>query len=314
MSQKTNIGIDVSKRSFDVFIHETNEYKTFNMTNAEIKKAIKWIKKTDPKLVVLEATGGYENHLTIELASAKVPVAVINPRYIRNFAKAVGQLAKTDKIDAAMIARYAAVIAPELRDLLSVQQQELKMLVARRRQLVDLRAAEKNHKEHAQFAEITKSIKSVIQNLSEEIERIENMISDFIKSDPQMQDKIQRLTSVPGIGTTTAAALISELPELGHLNRRQIASLVGLAPMNRDSGQFRGKRMTGGGRKNVRKALFMASLSVIQFNPKLKQFYRRLVDSGKTKMVALVATMRKLIVILNTMLKNNEDWCCKLNG
>ena len=128
MSQKTNIGIDVSKRSFDVFIHETNEYKTFNMINAEIKKAVKWIKKTDPKLVVLEATGGYENRLTVELASAKVPVAVINPRYIRNFAKAVGQLAKTDKIDATMIARYAAVIAPELRDILSVQQQELKML------------------------------------------------------------------------------------------------------------------------------------------------------------------------------------------
>ena len=169
-------------------------------------------------------------------------------------------------------------------------------------------------KEHAQFIEITQSVNTIIQNLSEEIERIEKLIFDFIKSNPQMQDKIQRLTSVPGIGPTTAATLISELPELGSLNRRQIASLVGLAPMNRDSGQFRGKRMTGGGRKNVRKALFMASLAVIQFNPKLKHFYKRLVNSGKTKMIALIATMRKLIVILNTMLKNNENWCCKSNG
>lgn len=314
MSQKTNIGIDVSKNSFDVFIHETNNHQIFNMTTIEIKKAVKWIKKNNPKLIVLEATGGYENRLTIELASAKMPVAVINPRHIRNFAKAVGQLAKTDKIDAAMIARYAAIIAPELRDLLSVQQQELKMLVARRRQLVELRVAEKNHKEHAQFIEIVQSVDTVIENLSAEIERIEKMISDFIKSDPQMHDKIQRLTTVPGIGSTTAATLISELPELGSLNRRQIASLVGLAPMNRDSGKFRGKRMTGGGRKNIRKALFMASLSVIQFNPKLKHFYKHLVNSGKAKMIALVATMRKLIVILNTMLKNNQDWCCKISG
>ncbi|MCK5347086.1 MAG: transposase, partial [Candidatus Heimdallarchaeota archaeon] len=183
MSQKINIGIDVSKNSFDAFIHESTIHKTFCMTNAEIKKAVKWIKKADPKLVVLEATGGYENRLTIELASSKIPVAVINPRYIRNFAKAVGQLAKTDKIDAAMIARYAAIIAPELRDVLSIQQRKLKMLVARRRQLVDLRAAEKNHKEHVQFTEIAQSIESVIQKLSEEIENIEKMISDFIKSD-----------------------------------------------------------------------------------------------------------------------------------
>ena len=165
MSQKINIGIDVSKNSFDVFIYESNIHKTFCMTNTEIKKAVKWIKKSDPKLVVLEATGGYENLLTIELASAKIPVAVINPRYIRNFAKAVGQLAKTDKIDAAMIARYAAIIAPELRDVLSIQQRKLKMLVARRRQLVDLRAAEKNHKEHIQFTEIAQSIESVIDSI-----------------------------------------------------------------------------------------------------------------------------------------------------
>ena len=309
MSPKnTNIGIDVAKTSFDVFVHETKTHKTFNMTTIDIHKAVQWIQEQNPKIVVLEATGGYEHSLVAELASASLPMAIINPRQIRNFAKATGRLAKTDKIDSMMIAQYAAVIAPKLTDVLSSQQQRLKMLVVRRRQLVEMRATEKNHQEHARITEVIESIKAVILSLTEEIEHIEKMISDHIQNDPQMQNKINCLTSVPGIGPATAAALIADLPELGRLNRRQIASLVGLAPMNRDSGLFRGKRMTGGGRKNVRKALFMASLAVIQFNPALRKFYNRLVDSGKSKMTALVATMRKLIVILNTMLKNNQTW------
>lgn len=308
MSATCNIGIDVSKDSFDVFIHELSLHKKFEMNKGHIRKAMSWIKKHKPTLIVLEATGGYERTLVAELATAKLPVVVSNPRQIRDFAKATGRLAKTDKIDAAVIAHYAAVIMPEIRPLLSKQEQKLSELISRRRQLVEMRAVEKNHKEYAYLPEITTSIETVIQKLTVEIENIEAMITDIISSDPDMQNKIDRISSVPGVGKTTAAVLLADLPELGTLNRRQIAALVGLAPMNRDSGQFRGKRMTGSGRKSVRTALFMATLAVTQFNPLLKTFYKHLVEQGKPKMVALVAVMRKLIIILNSMLKNNESW------
>jgi len=308
MSASCNIGIDVSKDSFDVFVHETSLHKKFEMNKGHIRKALSWIKKHKPALIVLEATGGYERTLVAELVGAKLPVVVNNPRQIRDFAKATGKLAKTDKIDAAVIAHYAAVIMPEVRPLLSKQEQKLSALTSRRRQLVDARAVEKNHKEHAYLPEISTSIETVIQKLTTEIENIEAMITDLISSDPNMQEKIDRISSVPGVGKVTAAVLMADLPELGTLNRRQIAALIGVAPMNRDSGQFRGKRMTGAGRKSVRTALFMAMLAVVQFNPKLKAFYKHLVAQGKPKMVALVAAMRKLIIILNSMLKNNEQW------
>ena len=308
MSAKCNIGIDVSKNSFDLFVHETSLHKKFEMNKGHLRKAIALVKKQKPTLIVLEATGGYEHTLVAELATAKLPVVVSNPRQIRDFAKATGKLAKTDKIDAAVIAHYAAAIMPEVRPILNKQEQKLSALTSRRRQLVDARAVEKNHKEHAYLPEISTSIETVIQKLTTEIESIEAMVSDLIGSDPDMQKKIDQISSVPGVGKVTAAVLLADLPELGTLNRRQIAALVGVAPMNRDSGQFRGKRMTGSGRQNVRTALFMTTLAVIQFNPKLKAFYKHLVDQGKTKMIALVAVMRKLIVILNSMLKNNEAW------
>lgn len=308
MSCATNIGIDVSKERFDLVVHETQVHKQFEMTKKDLRKAASWIKKQTPGLIVLEATGGYERTLVAELISARLPVAVVNPRHIRNFAKATGQLAKTDKADALVIAHYAAAIAPEVSAVLSQQQQKLKALVVRRRQLVGFRACEKNHKEHVLHQEILVSIEQVIEKLTVEIESIEKMITDLINDDPDMQEKIDRLTTVPGIGQTTAALLISDLPELGQLNRREIAALVGVAPINRDSGQFKGKRMTGSGRGNVRKALFMAMLAVIQFNPRLRSFYQNLLAAGKAKMVALVATMRKLVVILNSMLKNNQSW------
>lgn len=311
MKHLTNIGIDVSKESFDLFIHETKTHKKFEMSKEHIRKAVSWIKKQKPKLIVLEATGGYERPLVADLVTAKLPVAVINPRYIRDFAKATGQLAKTDKIDASVIAHYAMTIAPKTSTIMTEQQQKLAALTSRRRQLVEARAIEKNHKEHAVHKEIIKSINTVIQNLTAEIEAIELMITDMISQDPNTQNKVDQLTSVPGIGQTTAALLMSDLPELGTLNRRQIAALIGVAPINRDSGQFRGKRMTGAGRKKVRTALFMAMLSVIQYNKKLKAFYEHLLSQGKAKMVALIATMRKLIIILNSMLKNNQNWRVK---
>ena len=308
MSPSSNIGIDVSKNSFDVFVHETSLHQKFKMNKAHIRQAICWIKEHKPTLIVLEATGGYERTLVAELAAEKLPVVVSNPRHLRDFAKATGTLAKTDAIDAAVIAHYAAAIMPEVRPLLNKQEQKLAALTSRRRQLVEARAVEKNHKEHAYLPEISASIETIIQKLTAEIENIEAMITQIISSDPDMQEKIDRISSVPGVGKTTAAVLLADLPELGTLNRRQVAALIGVAPMNRDSGQFRGKRMTGSGRKSVRTALFMATLAVIQFNPKLKAFYKHLVAQGKAKMVALVAVMRKLVIILNTMLKNNEPW------
>ena len=304
----TNIGIDVSKERFDLVIHETKAHKQYEMTKRDLRKATSWLKKQKPKLIVLEATGGYEHTLVAELISAQLPVAVINPRHIRDFAKATGQLAKTDKADATVIAHYASAIAPKVSEALSQQQQRLKALVVRRRQLVEFRASEKNHKEHVHHKEILASIEQVIEKLTLEIESIEKMITDLIHADPDMQEKIDRLTTVPGIGKTTAAVLISDLPELGQFNRREIAALVGVAPINRDSGKFKGKRMTGYGRGHVRKALFMAMLAVIQFNPRLRSFYQNLLAVGKAKMVALVAAMRKLVVILNSMLKNNQSW------
>ncbi len=308
MRAACNIGIDVSKNSFDVFIHETSVHKKFEMHKEHIRKALTWIRKQKPVLIVLEATGGYERTLVAEMATVKLPIVISNPRLIRDFAKATGKLAKTDAIDAAVIAHYAATIKPKRRPLLSEQEQKLSALTTRRRQLVDVRAVEKNHREHSHLPEIKASVESIIQKLTAEIEHIEAMITDIISSDPDMSNKINQITSVPGIGKVTAAVLIADLPELGTLNRKQIASLVGVAPINRDSGQLRGKRMTGSGRKNVRTALFMAMLAAVQFNPKLKAFYKHLVDQGKSKMVAIVAAMRKLIVILNSMLKNNEAW------
>jgi transposase len=305
-----HIGIDVSKNSFDVVVHESDVHKQFQMTKGHIRKAMQWIKKQTPKLIALEASGGYEHTLVAELVTSKLTVAVINPRFVRDFAKSQGALAKTDKVDAGIIAQYAAVLKPKETTILSKDQVRLKTLVLRRRQLVGLRACEKNHKEQVIDKDVTSSIKTITQSLSDEIERIEKVILDIIQSDPNMQDKIQRMASVPGIGQTTATVLLSDVPELGTLNRRQIAALIGVAPMNRDSGQFRGKRMTGSGRSKIRTALFMAMLSVIRINRPLKHFYERLLKNGKTKMVAIIATMRKLIIILNTMLKTQQNWKC----
>ena len=311
MSAFCNVGIDVSKDSFDLYVHETSVHKKFQIEKEQINEAVAWLCEQHPTLIVLEATGGYEHTLVTELVSAELSVAVVNPRRIRDFAKAIGKLAKTDKVDAAVIAMYAATIKPDANAAIDEQREQLAALTTRRRQLVNMRAAEKNHKEHARLPKIRKSIDAIIQNLTSEIKRIEAEITKLISKDPDMRNKTKILSSVPGIGPATAAVLVADLPELGTINRKEIAALVGVAPMNRDSGQFRGKRMTGSGRKHIRTALFMAMLSIIQFNKPLKTFYDRLVKQGKAKMVALVAAMRKLLTILNTMLKSNASWAPK---
>ena len=237
-----------------------------------------------------------------------LPVAVVNARKIREFARASGRLAKTDKRDAQIIARFAAVLQPAAQEPRDEQTEQIKALVSRRHQLVQMHTAETNRFEHAHDKAVARSIRAILRTIEKQIENVDRQIRDHIDSDPELKRKAEQLESVPGIGETTASLLATELPELGRLNRRQIAALVGVAPINRDSGTYRGKRFTGGGRRHLRARLFMPTLVAARHNPVIQAFYRRLINNGKTKMTALIAAMRKLLTILNVMLKKNETW------
>lgn len=302
------VGIDVAKSSFDVNIKGHKEVCHFDYTDDKINQCIEQLTKEHVDLVVMEATGGYELKLAIDLQNADLPISIVNPRRIRDFARSMGLLAKTDSIDAKVIAEFAATLEPPKSDSIDPDNCKLKALVSRRNQLISMKAAENNRKEHVFDKAIQRSIDAVIRTFEREIEKIQKQLADHIDNMPELKQKTDILKSVPGVGDTTAFMLVTELPELGQCNKREIAALVGVAPMNRDSGQFRGKRMTGGGRKNIRTALFMPVLVGIKHNPKLRTFYQRLLDAGKRKMVAIVATMRKLLIILNAMIKNNKRW------
>lgn len=303
------IGIDVSKARLDVHILDSKSDVQFNNSADGIKECAKLCLEVEPELIVMEATGGYEYAAAAELSAKGLPVAVVNPRRIRDFAKAVGVTAKTDKIDARVIALFAANCEPMPQGRIDDNSRKLKALSSRRQQLLDMRTAENNRREHAIDTEIYRSLEILIKTINKEIENVDKQIGDHIDGMPKLKEKAEKLRSIPGIGDTTAAMLVSELPELGTFNRRQIASLVGVAPINRDSGTFRGKRMTGGGRRHVRNRLFMPTLVAIRHNPALRKYYQRLVnEKGKTKMVAVIAAMRKLLCIMNTMLKNNQQW------
>ena len=304
----TYIGIDVAKRFFDLYDTAAQKHDHFENTPTGIRECVTQLAACTPALIVLENTGGYETDLAVALQAAGLPVAVVNPRRIRDFARASGQLAKTDKIDALMIARYAETLQPPPRGVWDAQTRIIKGLVARRHQLVEMRTAEKNRLEHARDAAIAKSIGAVIKTFERELDKVERQLRDRITGTPELQQKAEQLKSVPGIGDTTAMMLIAEVPELGQLNRRQIAALIGVAPINRDSGTFRGKRMTGGGRRGVRARMYMPTLVAIQFNPVIREFYQRLVNNGKSKMTAVVTAMRKLLTILNSMIAKNQHW------
>ena len=308
------IGIDVSKARLDVHVLNSKSDLQFDNSADGIKKCCKLCLEVEPEIIVMEATGGYEYAAAAELSANGLPVAVVNPRRIRDFAKAVGVTAKTDKIDARVIALYAANCKPMPQGVLDDNSRRIKALTSRRQQLLGMRTAENNRMEHAIDKEISRSLDTIIKSINKEIEKVDKQIGEHIDNIPELKEKADKLKSVPGIGDTTAAMLISELPELGTFNRRQIASLVGVAPINRDSGTFRGKRMTGGGRKNVRNRLFMPTLVAIRHNPPLRKYYRRLVEEkGKTKMVAVIAAMRKLLCTMNAMLKNNQQWEMKIS-
>ena len=304
----TYAGIDVAKHGFDLAFEPKKKMQHFDNDAEGIQHCREVLLERQPELIVMEPTGGYEVPLVSELQAAGLPVAVVNARRIREFARASGQLAKTDKLDAQIIARFAAVLQPPAQETMDEQTRTMKALVARRHQLVQMHTAESNRLEHARDKAIARSIRAILETLERQMTTVEHQIRDHIDRMPKLKQETERLRSVPGIGETTASLLVTELPELGRLNRREIAALVGVAPIARDSGTFRGKRMTGSGRRDLRARLLMPTLVATQHNPVIRGFYQRLVRQGKTKMVALVAAMRKLLTILNVMLKKNEDW------
>jgi len=302
------MGIDVGKAKLDVGVND--EKKVRGWTNDPVGRVAlsDWVAEQAPQLVVVEASGGYEAALVSELVSRDIAVAVVNPTRVRAFARAEGVLAKTDKIDAQVIARFGATMKPEARARRDETQVALNELVTRRRQLVLIATAEKNRLSTASPT-MQGHIGSHLAWLQAEIKRLEEQISQAISANPEWTETANRVDSVPGIGFITAATLVADLPELGQLNRQKIAALVGVAPFNHDSGKHRGKRRIFGGRTSVRSVLYMATLSAIRHNPVIKAFYQRLLDKGKLKKVALTACMRKLLVILNTMVKSGQDWC-----
>jgi transposase len=309
---ETYVGIDIAKHDFELACEPQQEHQHFDNDAKGIRTATKFLQQRQPDLIVMEPTGGYEWPLVAELQAAGLPVAVVNARRIREFARAAGQLAKTDKLDAQVIARFAKVLPPPAQEALDQQTRTMKALVARRHQLVQMHTAESNRLEHAHDKAIVRSIRAILKTIKSQMDKVEQQIRDQIDRRAQLKQKAQHLESVPGIGETTASLLVTELPELGRLNRRQIAALVGVAPINRDSGTYRGKRMTGGGRRHLRARLFMPTLVAVRYNPAIRPFYQHLLDRGKTKMVALIAAMRKLLTILNTILNKNEDWNPKI--
>lgn len=304
----TVIGIDVARDRLDV--HVLPGGKAFSVTRdgSGLTALIKHIRTHDAPLVCLEATGGYEMEVVAALAGVSIPVVVINPRQVRHFAKATGRLAKTDRLDAEIIAAFARAVGPQVRPLPNEEERRLSALSRRRRQVVMMLAAEKTRLKRETTVSIKKRISAHIAVLQTERDELSGEMKTIVQADPAWRKKSQLLQSVPGIGETTAFTLIAELPELGALERNPIAALVGVAPINRDSGVLRGRRMIFGGRKHVRNALYMATVSAVQFNPAIKAFRDRLKAKGKLPKLVLTACMHKLLTILNAILRDQIKW------
>jgi transposase len=301
------VGVDVSKDSLDVATHVIR--KEWHLANNEIGigQLVIILEELKPNLVVMESTGGYQTAVAYALMRVSLPCAVVNPREVRDFARATKKLAKTDRIDAQVLAHFAAVIRPEPRPLSDEQSQELEAMLGRRTQVIEMITAEKNRLHTAQLA-VSGLIKDHIKYLEAQLKQTDTDLRGRIEESPVQREKYQILQSVPGVGPNLATTIIISFPELGTINGKQAASLSGVAPLNRDSGTKRGKRSIWGGRPQVRAVLYMATLVATRFNPAIRQFYTRLVASGKAKKVALVACMRKLITILNSMLKHRTFW------
>ncbi|MDO8477802.1 MAG: IS110 family transposase [Candidatus Rokubacteria bacterium] len=306
--ERTFVGIDIAKDQVDVHVHPTDERFQLSRDEAGLAGLVARLQPLGPRLVVLEATGGYEIPVAAALASAGVPVAVVNPRQIRDYARATGQLAKTDALDARIMARFAEVVQPAVRPLPTAAAQALGDLVARRRQLIEMLGAERNRHQQARDPQLQRRIATHVRWLTKALAELDTTLADTIRSSPIWRERDNLLQSVPGIGDVTAYTLLADLPELGRLDRRKIAALVGVAPMNRDSGHWRGRRTIAGGRPAVRSVLYMATLTAVRFNPVIAHFYQRLTAAGRPKKVALTAAMRKLLSILNAMLRDQRPW------
>lgn len=302
------VGVDIAKDRLDVHMAPQGLVFAVARTPAGIGELIDKIAPHDPSLIVLEATGGLETIVVAALAGAGLPVAAVNPRQIRDFARATGKLAKTDALDAAAIARFAQAVRPQPRLVPSDEARALAELVARRRQVIEMAVAERNRRRLVKAKVVLKSIDRVLAALERQLADLDDDIGRQVRETPAWREKEDLLKSVPGVGDQTARTLIAALPELGELDRRQIAALVGVAPINRDSGTMRGRRMIAGGRADVRCVLYMAALVGVRRNPVLKAYYQRLLNNGKAKKLALVAAMRKLLTILNAMLKAKTAW------
>lgn len=305
----TSVGIDVSKETFVIAVTPTHDRWTSETTAAAVDGLVARLVQLQPAIIVVEATGGYERAMVAQCAAAGLPVAVVNPRHVRAFAQAMGRSAKTDDIDAAVLADFGARINPPTRVIADAETRALAALVVRRRQLIEMIVMERQRLAQAPpTGKITRDLRNHIRWLERRVQDVDDEIGTAIQASPVWRVHEDLLRSVPGIGPTTARTLLAELPELGRLERRTIAALVGVAPLNCDSGQHRGQRHIWGGRASVRAALYMAALSAIRCNPVLAAFYQRLRSTGKPGKVALVATMRKLLTILNTMMKHQLAW------
>lgn len=301
------VGIDVSKARLDIAIRPTGERGSVVNDKAGIKALVKRLAKIQPARIVLEATGGLERPVTLALVSAELSVVVVNPRQVRDFAKATGQLAKTDSIDADVLARFAEAVRPQLRPLPDAATLELRALTARRRQLIEMIGAERNRLATASKT-VKKRIDAHVRWLEQELQRADQDLDQSIRQSPIWQENEDLLRTVPSIGPITSRTLLAELPELGTLNRKQICALAGLAPFNRDSGSLKGRRSIWGGRAPVRSALYMAALVATRRNSVIRDFFEHLRAEGKLFKVALVACMRKLLTILNSMIKHKTRW------
>lgn len=300
------VGIDVSKAHLDVCRLPDSQAARFVYDSAGLAALKVWLAEQPPALIVLEATGGLETNVVAELAANGLPVVVVNPRQVRDYARAIGRLAKTDAIDAAVLARFAHDVRPQVRPLPTEEERNLGEWIARRRQLVDLRTAESNRLKQVRSRSVWKDVKGMLETLDKRIRSVEREIEKQLHRSPVWREKDQLLQSVPGVGDVTSQTLLVELPELGTLNRRQIASLVGVAPINRDSGKLRGKRTVWGGRAAVRAVLYMATLAARRCYPPITALFERLVQHGKPRKLALVACMRKLLTILNAIARTNQ--------
>lgn len=305
------VGVDVAKATLDVHIRPTGDHWSAANDEAGIQELVKRVRAADPEQIVIEATGGYELAVVGALGAAALPVVVVNPRQVRDFAKATGRLAKTDQLDAAILARFAEQVQPEARPLTTAAQQELAALLTRRRQLIEMLTAEKYRYAQALgpgATRVRKRVQAHLDFLARELGIVDEDLGTLVRESPVWRERDDLLRSAPGVGPVLSVTMLAALPELGTLDRKAIAALVGVAPLNRDSGMMRGRRMVYGGRAPVRAVLYMSTLAATRYNPVIRAFYRRLLAAGKPKKVALTACMRKLLIILNAMVRQGTPW------